>query len=133
MGETRRQLYDSGAYRGVEIDLQPVADSTPPSGDRGGRGAGHVDARIQLLERPRYRVRYGFAFNDDVVAPDVREQRLGLAADFERRNLFGGGGNAGVATPRGSGATSRSGRVFLGANRFFGAPLRSTVFLEREP
>ena len=90
-----------------------------------------MDARIQLLERPRYRLRYGFAFNDDVVAPDVRDRRLGLAADFERRNLFGGAANAGVATRLRR--DQQVGRVFLGANRFFGAPLRSTVFLERQP
>jgi outer membrane protein assembly factor BamA len=88
-----------------------------------------VDARIQVLERPRYKLRYGFAYNDDVVATDVREQRFGLAADLERRNLFGGGTNAGVSARLRR--DQQVGRVFLGASRFLGAPLRSTVFLER--
>jgi outer membrane protein assembly factor BamA len=121
LGTTRKQLYDSGVYRGVEIELQPVAD---PAGD-----TQLVDARIKLLERPRYRLRYGFAYNDDVVATDVREQQVGAAADFERRNVFGAGGTAGVSARLRQ--DQQIGRVFLGANRFFGAPLRSTMFVER--
>ena len=82
VGLTRRQLYDSGAYRGVEIELEPVADPGPAGGlaDIGPPSTGTpeaatqlVDARIRLLERPRYSLRYGFAFTDDVVAPDVRD------------------------------------------------------------
>jgi len=138
VGETRRQLFDSGVYRGVEIDLQPVADATATPADATATPANaglaaaatqFVDARIQLLERPRYRLRYGFAFNDDVVPPDGRDRRAGLAADFERRNLFGGSVNAGVATRLRR--DQQVGRVFFGADRFFRVPLRSTVFLER--
>jgi outer membrane protein assembly factor BamA len=88
-----------------------------------------VDAHIRLLERPKYRFRYGFAYNDDVVGPDLREQRFGLAADLERRNLFGGGTNVGLAARLRR--DQQVGRVFLGSQRFFGVPLRSTVFLER--
>jgi len=128
VGETRRQLYDSGVYRGVEINLQPVA-AAPSSTDPAAAPTQLVDAHIRLLERPRYRIRYGLAYNDDVVAPDVREQHVGLAADVERRNLFGGGANAGVAARLRR--DQQIGRVYLGANRFFGAPLRSTLFLER--
>ena len=129
LGLTRRQLYDSGAYRVVEIELQPVADAASPSTEAAAAGTQLVDARIRLLERPRYSFRYGFAFTDDVVAPDVRDQGFGFAADFERRNLFGLGANAGVSARLRR--DQQIGRLFLGANRFFGAPLRSTVFLER--
>ena len=129
VGETRRQLYDTGVYRTVDIDLQPVAGAVPPNADPAAAATQLVDARIQLLERPRYNLRYGVAFNDDVVAPDVRDRRFGLAADFERRYLFGGSTNVGVATRLRR--DQQVGRVFLGANRLFGAPLRSTVFLER--
>jgi outer membrane protein insertion porin family len=129
LGDTRRQLFDSGVFRGVEIDLQPVAADAPSSTAPVDATTQLVDAHIRLLERPKYRLRYGFAYNDDVVAQDVREQSVGLAADFERRNLFGGGGNAGVAARLRR--DQQIGRVFLGANRFFGTPLRSTVFLER--
>ena len=88
-----------------------------------------MDARIQLLERPRFRFRYGFAFTDDVVSADERDRGFGFAADLEHRNLFGRGANAGVSARLRR--DQQVGRLFLGANRFFGAPLRSTVFLER--
>jgi outer membrane protein insertion porin family len=126
--ETRRRLYESGAYRGVEIELVP-ADASETATAGTGAETQPMDARIRLLERPRYRFRYGIAFQDDVVAPDVRDRRFGLAADFERRNLFGPGGVAGVSAR--FRRDQQVGRLFLGANRFFGAPLRSTLFLER--
>ena len=129
LGLTRRQLYDSGAYRAVEIELQPVADTASPASGDAAAATQLVDARIQLLARPRYRFRYGFAFTDDVVAADVRDRGFGFAADFERRNLFGRDANAGVSARLRR--DQQVGRLFVGASRFFGAPLRSTVFLER--
>ena len=129
LGATRRQLYDTGVYRRVDIDLQPVDPGTPSSAGSAPVESRAVDAHIRLLERPRYRFRYGLAFNDDVVGPEERDRRFGLAADLENRNLFGLGANAGVSTRLRR--DQQVGRLFLGANRFFGLPLRSNVFLER--
>ena len=131
LGETRRHLYDTGLYRRVEINLQPAGSATtttatpdtPAGGDR------LVSARIQLEERPGYSLRYGLAFNDEVVAPDMREQRLGFAADLSKRNLFNPGTTAGF-----SARLRRDlliGRFNLGSERFFGLPLRSIVFVSR--
>ena len=125
---TRRQLYDTGAYRSVDIAIEPQnagpAGEVPPGSDRA------VVALVRVEERPRYRFRYGLALNDDVVGPDEREQHLGLAADLEARDLFGLGTSAGVAARLRR--DQQVGRVFLGANRFFGLPLRSTVFVQRQ-
>ena len=125
---TRKQLYDTGAYRSVDLTLEP-RDGI----DRGGSAAGGdraVVARLRLEERPRYRFRYGLALNDDVVSGDERERRLGFAADFEDRNLFGLGAIAGVSARLRR--DQEIGRLFLGANRFIGLPLRSTLFLQRD-
>ena len=72
---------------------------------------------------------YGFALNDEVVSADVRQQRLGFAADLENRNLFGSGAILGLSAR--IRRDQQVGRVNLGANRFFGLPLRSNLFLSR--
>ena len=87
-------------------------------------------ARIVLEERPRYRVRYGLAVSDEEIAADQRDRRLGLAADVENRNVFGRAATAGVSLRLRR--DQQVGRFTLGAQRFFGLPLRSTVFVERQ-
>jgi outer membrane protein assembly complex protein YaeT len=134
LGRTRRSLYDSGVFRNVEIALEPAADgATAPADLRGPPPSEPVDrpvvARVRLEERPRYRFRYGFALNDDVVSADERRQRLGFAADLENRNLFGSGAILGLSAR--IRRDQQVGRVNLGSNRFFGLPLRSNFFLSR--
>jgi outer membrane protein assembly factor BamA len=135
IARTRRSLYDTGVFRNVEIALEPAADTgaAPPPDLRGppssGEGDRHVIARVRLEERPRYRFRYGFALNDDVVSPDERRQRLGFAADLENRNLFSSGAILGLSAR--IRRDQQVGRVNLGSNRFFGLPLRSNLFLSR--
>ena len=128
LSDVRRRLYDTGVYRSVEIDLEPADETRAPNVVAGG-GDLQVVARVHVEERPRYRLRYGLAYRDDVVAPDERERRLGFAADLENRNLLGFGGTAGLS------ARVRPdqlvGRLFVGANSFFGLPVRSNVFVSR--
>jgi outer membrane protein assembly complex protein YaeT len=125
IGRTRRSLNDTGVFRSVEIDLEPAPASAGLASD----GDRPVVARVRLQERPRYRFRYGLAFNDDVVSAEERRQRMAFAADFQNRNLFGTGATAGL-----SARISRDqqvGRLNLGASRFFGLPLRSNFFVSR--
>ncbi len=133
IGRTRRALYDSGVFRNVEIALEPAAESAAPADLSGPPPSESVDrpvvARVRLEERARYRFRYGFALNDEVVSADVRQQRLGFAADLENRNLFGSGAILGLSAR--IRRDQQVGRVNLGANRFFGLPLRSNLFLSR--
>ena len=133
IGRTRRALYDSGVFRSVEIALEPVDGSAAPAELRGPPPSGKMDrpvvARVRLEERPRYRFRYGFALNDEVVSLDERSQRLGFAADLENRNLFGSGAILGLSAR--IRRDQQVGRVNLGSNRFFGLPLRSNLFVSR--
>jgi outer membrane protein insertion porin family len=125
--KTRRQLYDIGTFRSVDIALEPRDGTATAAATDGGDQS--VVARVRLEKRPQYRLRYGLAYNDDVVGVDERERHVGFAADFENRDLFGTGATTGIsARLRGD---QQIGRLFLGANRFFGLPLRSTLFLQR--
>jgi outer membrane protein assembly factor BamA len=134
LGETRRRLYDTGLYRSVTVDLQPL---NPPAGETSAAkpdvpaaaGDRPVAARIQLEERPGYSLRYGLAFSDEVVGPEMREQRLGLAADLAKRNLFNPGTTAGLSARLRR--DFQVGRFYLGSERFFTLPLRSNVFVSR--
>ena len=126
--ETRKRLYDLDVYRSVEIDVQP-ADAARPVAPATGSVTEPVVARITLLERPRYRFRYGLAFTEEDVGPDERDRRLGIAADLENRNLFGRGASAGLALRLRR--DQQVARVIVGARRLFGLPIRSTVFVER--
>ena len=125
LSDTRRRLYDTGVYRSVEIDLEPVDDpgAALAPGDR------RVIARVRVETRPRYTFRYGLAFNDEVSGPDERERHVGFAADLENRNLMGLGATAGVSARLRR--DQQVGRLFLTGDRFFGLPLRSTAFLSR--
>jgi outer membrane protein assembly factor BamA len=126
LGAARRRLYESGTYRSVEIALEPAPAAAPLARATGERP---VVVRIRVEERPRYSLRYGLAVNSALNDAEERETRLGFAADFENRNLFGRGLTAGLsARLRGD---QQVGRVFLGANQFFTLPLRSTVYLSR--
>ena len=128
IGETRRRLYDLDVYRSVDINVQPVQAAVPPVTDPAREQP--VIARITLAERPRYRFRYGLALSDEPIGLDERDRRLGFAADLERRNLFGRGLTAALSTRLRR--DQQVGRLTLGARRFFGLPIRSTLFVERE-
>jgi outer membrane protein insertion porin family len=122
----RRRLYETGVYRSVEIALEPAAGASSPEAASADRP---VVAHVRVEERPRYNFRYGLAVNSDLISPEERDTRLGFAADLENRNVFGRGMTAGLSLRLRR--DQEVGRVFLGANRFFGLPLRSTVFLSR--
>lgn len=122
----RRRLYETGAYRSVEIALEPEAGVEPIEQVAGDR---RVVARVRVEERPRYSFRYGLSVNSDVVSPDERDTRLAFAADVENRNLFGRGMTVGLSARLRR--DQEVARAYLGANRFFGLPLRSNVFLSR--
>jgi outer membrane protein assembly complex protein YaeT len=129
IGETRRRLYDLDVYRSVDIEVQPLASAVPPAAS-GPPTEQPVVARVALEERPRFRLRYGLAINGEEEEPDDRDWRLGFAADVENRNIFGRGATAGLSLRLRS--DQQVGRATLGANRLFGLPIRSMLFVERE-
>jgi outer membrane protein assembly complex protein YaeT len=126
INEARRRLYETGAYRSVEIALEPEAGVEPIEQVAGDR---RVVARVRVEQRPRYSFRYGLSVSSDEVSPDERETRLAFAADLENRNLFGRGMTVGLSARLRR--DQEVARVYLGANRFFGLPLRSNLFLSR--
>jgi outer membrane protein assembly factor BamA len=126
--ETRQRLYDLDVYRSVDIQVQPVTPAAAPPAATPSEQP--VAARITLEERPRYRFRYGLAVSDEEISADERDRRLGFAADLENRNLFGRAGTAGVSLRLRR--DQQVGRLTFGSQRFFGLPLRSTLFIERQ-
>lgn len=127
--ETRQRLYDLDVYRSVDIQVQPLTSDALP-GAASPPGDQPVMARITLEERPRYRVRYGLAVSDEEISADERDRRLGFAADLENRNVFGRALTAGVSLRWRR--DQQVGRLTFGSQRFFGLPLRSTLFIERQ-
>jgi outer membrane protein insertion porin family len=127
LGVARRRLYETGVYRSVEIAVDPAAGAEPPG--PAGTGDRPVVVRVRIEERPRYTFRYGLAVNSESIGADERDTRLGFAADLENRNLFGRGLTVGLSARLRR--DQEVGRVYLGANRFFGLPLRSNAFLSR--
>ena len=123
----RRRLYETGVYRSVEISLEPAPVGASPEGTSTNRP---VVAKVRVEERTRYSFRYGIAVNSDRISSEERDTRLGFAADLSNRNVFGSGMTAGVSLRLRR--DQEVGRLFLSANRFFGLPLRSNVFLSRE-
>jgi outer membrane protein assembly factor BamA len=129
LGAARRRLYETGIYRSVEIELEPVPDTSSVRLQPDPSNARPVVARIRVEERPRYSLRYGLAVNSEVNAAEERDTRVGFAADFENRNLLGRGLTAGLSARLRR--DQEVARAFLSASRFFALPLRSTVFLSR--
>jgi outer membrane protein assembly factor BamA/autotransporter translocation and assembly factor TamB len=125
LSAARKRLYQSGAYRNVDIDLVPVDNNVDQTtiADR------RVVARIRVEDRPRYTFRYGLAVNDDVTGPDERSRSVGLAADLENRNVLDSGATLGLSARLRR--DQEVGRVYLGVPRSFGLPLQSTLFLSR--
>jgi outer membrane protein assembly factor BamA len=80
------RLYDTDAFRSVDIKLQPMAAAPEGATEQ------PVRAVVTLEEAPHYRLRYGVQVTDDL-NPDIQLHtvRPGVAADLRRRNLFGWG------------------------------------------
>ena len=125
----RRRLYDTGAFRSVDIDAEAIA--TDPTD---GKTADHpVRARVRLEERAPYRLRYGLQLKDEEVPfGDQSEQNvnLGVVGDLTRQNF------AGRAVTRGTAfrwdTDRRAVRGFGRVPRFFGLPISSNLFVARE-
>ena len=132
IGAARRRLYDTGIYRSVEIELEPVPDPSsvrlqpdPLSECRNGRSwRGSVSRNARGTASVT-----ALPSTASVNAAEERDTRVGFAADFENRNLLGRGLTVGLSARLRR--DQEVARAFLSANRFFALPLRSTVFLSR--
>lgn len=91
--EARRRLYETGAFRRVDLRFERLEPAAP------GPGVDEpVRAVVTVEPHAAYRLRYGLRLADEFAADGAgREVTLGVTADLERRVLFGRAVTAGVA------------------------------------
>jgi outer membrane protein assembly factor BamA/autotransporter translocation and assembly factor TamB len=134
----RRRVYETGAFRSVDIQREVLDTPEPSSG-----GEEPVRANVTVQEWPPLRFKYGLEVRDELTAasdaarsnaPDsesvgTRSLGFGVAGDLTARGLFGttmSGGISGRYT-----VGSRASRAYLTSPTFFGRPIVSTVFVEQ--
>ena len=135
----RRRVYETGAFRSVDIQRE-VLDTAEP------RSSGEeepVRANVTVQEWPPLRLKYGLEVRDELNAasdaarsnaPDseavgTRSFGFGVAGDLTARGLFGttlSGGISGRYT-----VGSRASRAYLTSPTFFGRAIVTTVFVEQ--
>ncbi|MEZ5356317.1 MAG: translocation/assembly module TamB domain-containing protein [Bryobacteraceae bacterium] len=117
LGQSRRNLYDTGAYSLIEIEQQALGAATAP-------GTRDVAVKVRVRERRPFQVQYG-AFYDTDRGP-------GVIADFTNRNSLGNARIVGVRT-RYDGQI-RELRAFFSQPYLRNLPARTnfTGFLRRE-
>jgi outer membrane protein assembly factor BamA/autotransporter translocation and assembly factor TamB len=133
----RRRVYETGAFRSVDIQRTVIEESAPAGGEE------PVRATVTVQEWPPLRIRYGIEVRDQLAAagdaaranaPETgqtggRTFGLGLAGDLATRGLFGTTISAGVAGRYAPG--TRASRAYMTSPSFFGRAITSTVFVER--
>ena len=124
----RKRLYDTGIFRSVDVEAR--APEAPSAGRADGTVP--VEARVTLEEWPRYLIRYGLRLGDESAAlgeATGRILRVGAAADLRRRNLFGRGLTAGVASR--ADRERQAARAYLTVPTLFGQPIETNLFASR--
>lgn len=127
--EARKRLYETGVFRQVEVETEPVGEPRP-SADPGVREE-ELRVGVALEEWPAWRLRYGFVLTD-VEAPsgEGREVGPGVSADLERSNLFGRAATAGLAVRHERRRNAQ--RAYFSLPRVLVLPVTTTIFLGRE-
>lgn len=123
----RSRLYDTGVFRRVEIEEEPIADGKSSASETSEQP---VRANVSVEELPSWRARYGVQISDQTApASEMRQFALGLSGDVAYRNLFGRAMSAGAATRYD--ANFRTVRTFLTAPALVGRPITSNFFVSR--
>src|SRR6185295_9659908 len=138
----RRRLYQTGAFRSVDIQREVIEPAAAPPDPSMPPPEEPVRATVTVQEWPPFRLRYGIELQDELAtAGDAarstagvsegggRTFGVGVAGDLGFRNLFGRAISAGV-----SGRytlDTRTGRIYGTAPSFFGRAITSNVFVER--
>ena len=124
----RKRLYDTGAFRSVDIEAEPLDGVIEPV-----PGEQPVRARVRLEEWPAYRLRYGLQLKDEEVPlGEQSEQTLnaGFVGDLTRQNFAGRAVTLGTAF-----RWDTDQRVVRGFGRipsFFGLPITLSLFVAQE-
>jgi outer membrane protein assembly complex protein YaeT len=119
LSKTRRNLYDLGAYRIVDLETSPVAAADGAAPDRV-----PVDVRVNVSEIQPYSFRYGAFFDTD--------RGPGAISDFAARNVLGGARVLGLRTRYDS--DLHEARLYFSQPQLRAWPIRSDItgFFRRE-
>ncbi len=109
---TRKNLYDTGLFKRVEIDVVPDAND--------------YVARVQLNENAPWRFRYGFAVANRM---ETSDREIGVTSDLSYGNLFGKGIALGAAVK--AQQAERDVRTYASFPEFRGKKMTSTLTLFR--
>ena len=135
----RRRLYQTGVFRSVDIEPEPMA---PPSTESPVPEQ-PIRASVTVEEWPALRLRYGLEVQDEPstagdsggasfsepASESGRVFGIGVASDLTVRNLFGRAVSAGVAGRYTR--DFRAARTYLTSASMFGLPITSNIFLSR--
>ena len=124
--QARRRLYDTGVFKGADIEFAPAGAATVA----GGVTRQPVRAQVTLQEWPRWKVRYGFRLEDRAAeSGSGRELSPGVLVDLQHRNLFGRAIRFGVTGSYQSAA--KLARASLTLPRLASLPVTTSFFLTR--
>jgi outer membrane protein assembly factor BamA len=120
----RSQLYDTGVFRRVDIEEEPMSTDVTTAVEK------PVRARVTLEEWPPVHARYGMQIADELKpASESRDLSLGVSGDLTYRNVLGRAVSAGVAGRLD--ASFRAARMFVTAPTVVGRPITSNLFVSR--
>ena len=124
--ESRRQLFNTGMFQRVNIDVAPVDGAADPAS-----GVEPVKARVTLARWPDWRLRYGVEVRDEPapVSDQGREFGAGITSDVEKRDLFGRPGRFGAAVRYNN--DQRIARTYVTFPSLFGRQISSNFFVAR--
>jgi outer membrane protein assembly factor BamA len=138
--EARRRLYQTGAFRSVDIEREAIEEPSGGTPATGAATAEAVRALVTVQEWARFRFRYGVELNDtsqtgdpSEILPSFQEGgrtfSLGATSDFAARNLFGRAVTAGIAARYTLDFSAA--RTYLTMPTFLGRQIVTNLFLER--
>jgi outer membrane protein assembly factor BamA/autotransporter translocation and assembly factor TamB len=136
----RRRLYETGMFRSVDIEPEPMA---PAGAEASVPNEQPTRATVTIEEWPPVRLRYGLEVQDRqssagdagrAVVPEPesgggRSFDVGVASDLGMRSLFGRAISAGVAGRYTR--DFRAARTYVTTPSMFGLPIISNIFLSR--
>jgi outer membrane protein assembly factor BamA/autotransporter translocation and assembly factor TamB len=122
IARAQKRLYDTGAFRGVEITQEPS----------GKEGATPTDlpvvATVRVEEAPKYLLRYGVQLSKTLDATSTESiYSVGGGVDIRDRSWLGRGISAGAGVR--VDAVSQSARALLGTPATFGTRVRSNLYV----
>jgi outer membrane protein assembly factor BamA len=121
----QKRLYDTGAFRNVEIVREPL------DGQPAGPGDLPVVATVRVEEAPRFVLRYGLQLSKTLDATSTEsEYSIGAGVDLRDRSFLGRAISAGIGAR--FDAVSQSARGLLGTTSTFGTRVRSNLYVSAE-